>query len=53
MNVGAADAAFDELCARGTGDYDTPRREVPIGEVERAFIACVLGRRIGDDVANW
>ena len=36
MNVGAADAAFDELCARGTGDYDTPRREVPIGEVERA-----------------
>lgn len=52
-NLDAADAAFDELCDRGVGDYDTPRREVPIREEERAFIACVLGCRVGDDVANW
>lgn len=53
INLDAAEAAFEELCARGVGDSDTPLREVPLTEAERTFASLVLGQRVGDDATEW
>lgn len=53
LNVNAAEACFEELCARGAGDWETPLREVPITDAERTYVALVLGQRVGDDAVEW